>query len=180
MIFKHVGEFDDVLDSESSKSLENPSKGIHLTYDNVEESTLADNGTVPLDDVEKLLDIENLTVETPTKSILVKDLSLQINAKDRSKWEAFLVDLCVLGYYKFSRPFAYSKCGQDVLLIMKSWCGITMEAKQLKLQVLMEFQKSIQQILEETCLSTDTILLLLLHFLRLIIIIIIIEIGELS
>lgn len=79
----HVGEFDDVLDSESSKSPEDSSKGIQLTYDNAKKSTLADvNGSMPLDDNEKLLVIENLTVQTPTKTVLVKDLSLQINEKD--------------------------------------------------------------------------------------------------
>ena len=56
---------------------------IHISYDNVKKLTLPEvNGSMPLDDNEKLLVIENLTVQTPTKSVLVKDLSLQINEKD--------------------------------------------------------------------------------------------------
>ena len=79
----HVGEFDDVLDSGSSKSSEDSLKEIQLSYDNVKKLTLPEvNGSMPLDDNEKLLVIENLTVQTPTKSVLVKDLSLQINEKD--------------------------------------------------------------------------------------------------
>ncbi|KAL8147115.1 hypothetical protein AgCh_004726 [Apium graveolens] len=82
-VIDRLGEFDDVLDSASSKSPEDSLKGIQLTYDNVKKSTLAEvNGSMPLDDNEKLLVIENLTVQTPTKSVLVKDLSLQINEKD--------------------------------------------------------------------------------------------------
>ncbi|KAL1815049.1 hypothetical protein ACET3Z_017623 [Daucus carota] len=82
-VIDRLGEFDDVLDSGSSKSSEDSLKEIQLSYDNVKKLTLPEvNGSMPLDDNEKLLVIENLTVQTPTKSVLVKDLSLQINEKD--------------------------------------------------------------------------------------------------
>lgn len=77
--FKHPGEFDDVLDS--SSSLE-PLEKIHLTYCNLKNPTLL-KSSVPLDKCEKLLDIENLTLETPTSNAtLVRDLSLEIYETD--------------------------------------------------------------------------------------------------
>lgn len=82
-VFKHVGEFDDVLDSSSSKSPLDPVEGIQLMYCNARNSTLNNlNGSISLDNCEKLLEIENLTVQTPTKATLVRELSLEINEKD--------------------------------------------------------------------------------------------------
>lgn len=79
-----TGEFDDVLDSDSSKSLSEPLEEICLTYCNVKSSPLFEsNGSVPIDMSQKLLDVENLTLQTPTsKTTLVRDLSLLINEKE--------------------------------------------------------------------------------------------------
>ncbi|KAA8523378.1 hypothetical protein F0562_009801 [Nyssa sinensis] len=82
-VIDRLGEFDDVLDSSSSKCLHDSLEEIHLTYCNVNNSTfLKSNVSMPLDRSQKLLDIENLTLETPSKATLVRDLSLKIYEKD--------------------------------------------------------------------------------------------------
>ncbi|XP_030964624.1 ABC transporter D family member 2, chloroplastic [Quercus lobata] len=79
-VIDRLGEFDDILDSSSSKSLSDPSEEICLVYNSVRSSpVLESNGSMPKD---KLLDIENLTLRTPSKATLVRDLSLVINEKD--------------------------------------------------------------------------------------------------
>lgn len=82
----HTGEFDDVLDCSSSKFLldADPIEEIHLVYCNTKSSVeLESNGMMPTDKCQKLLDVENLTVQTPaTKATLVRDLSLVINQKE--------------------------------------------------------------------------------------------------
>ncbi|KAL6201768.1 hypothetical protein ACLB2K_025480 [Fragaria x ananassa] len=78
-VIDRLGEFDDYLDI-SSQRHSDPAEGITLTYSNVK--TLADlepNGSMPIDKQQKLLDIENLTVQTPSSTTLVRDLSLVIN-----------------------------------------------------------------------------------------------------
>lgn len=78
-VIDRLGEFDDYLDS-SSKRHSDPSEGISLTYCNVKTlAELEPNGSVPIDKQQKLLDIENLTVQTPRSTTLVNDLSLVIN-----------------------------------------------------------------------------------------------------
>lgn len=78
-VIDRLGEFDDYLDS-SSKRHSDPSEGITLTYCNVKTlAELEPNGSVPIDKQQKLLDIENLTVQTPRSTTLVNDLSLVIN-----------------------------------------------------------------------------------------------------
>ncbi|KAK9937298.1 hypothetical protein M0R45_014098 [Rubus argutus] len=78
-VIDRLGEFDDYLDS-SSKRHSDPSEGITLTYCNVKTlAELEPNGSVPIDKQQKLLDIENLTVQTPRSTTLVRDLSLVIN-----------------------------------------------------------------------------------------------------
>ncbi|XP_044468708.1 ABC transporter D family member 2, chloroplastic [Mangifera indica] len=83
-VIDRLGEFDDVLDSDSSKSLSEPLEEICLTYCNVKSSPLFEsNGSVPIDMSQKLLDVENLTLQTPTsKTTLVRDLSLLIKEKE--------------------------------------------------------------------------------------------------
>ncbi|KAM3683909.1 hypothetical protein ACB098_11G000800 [Castanea mollissima] len=82
-VIDRLGEFDDILDSSSSKSLSDPSEEICLVYNSVRSSpVLESNGSMPKDKYKKLLDIENLTLRTPSKATLVRDLSLVINEKD--------------------------------------------------------------------------------------------------
>ncbi|KAI8006962.1 hypothetical protein LOK49_LG07G03710 [Camellia lanceoleosa] len=83
-VIDRLGEFDDVLDSSSSKHFSDPLEEIRLIYCNVKFSTsLQSNGSIILDNRQKLLDIENLTLQTPSsKATLVRDLSLKIYEKD--------------------------------------------------------------------------------------------------
>lgn len=79
----YAGEFDDVLDSRSSDSVSDPSEEICLEYHRVRRSPVLDsNGSMTKDSCKKLLDIENLTLQTPSKATLVKDLKLMVNEKD--------------------------------------------------------------------------------------------------
>lgn len=82
-VIDRLGEFDDVLDS----SLNGPSESseeICLSYCNVKSSLpLECNGSAKVDKSQKLLEVENLTLQTPTsKAILIRDLSMVINLKD--------------------------------------------------------------------------------------------------
>lgn len=79
----YVGEFDDILDS-SSGSLSDLSEKINLVYYNIQSSpSIGSNGSVPPDMCRKLMDIQNLTLKTPTsRATLVRDLSLEIREKD--------------------------------------------------------------------------------------------------
>lgn len=83
-VIDRLGEFDDVLDSSNSKSLSDSPEEIRLVYCGVNNSpSLGSNGTMPLDKCPKILDIENLTLQTPTnKATLITDLSLEINDQD--------------------------------------------------------------------------------------------------
>ncbi|XP_028115584.1 ABC transporter D family member 2, chloroplastic [Camellia sinensis] len=83
-VIDRLGEFDDVLDSSSSIHFSDPLEEIRLIYCNVKFSTsLQSNGSIILDNRQKLLDIENLTLQTPSsKATLVRDLSLKIYEKD--------------------------------------------------------------------------------------------------
>ncbi|KAK3042682.1 hypothetical protein RJ639_000934 [Escallonia herrerae] len=84
-VIDRLGEFDDVLDSSKSKCLLDPLEGIRLTYSPVESSTLLKSSQpISTEKCEKLLNIENLTLLTPTsKTTLVRDLSLEIYEKDK-------------------------------------------------------------------------------------------------
>ncbi|XP_021673581.2 ABC transporter D family member 2, chloroplastic isoform X2 [Hevea brasiliensis] len=83
-VIDRLGEFDDVLDSSSSKQLPELSEEISLSYCNYRSSLILEfNGSIPVDSRQKLLSIENLTLQTPTsKATLIRDLSLVINEKD--------------------------------------------------------------------------------------------------
>ncbi|KAF9674504.1 hypothetical protein SADUNF_Sadunf10G0134100 [Salix dunnii] len=77
-VIDRLGEFDDVLDSSSSKCLSSSVEEISLTYCNERSSLLLEsNGSVLIDRCQKVLDVENLTLQTPTsKATLIRDLSL--------------------------------------------------------------------------------------------------------
>ncbi|XP_052207305.1 ABC transporter D family member 2, chloroplastic [Diospyros lotus] len=83
-VIDRLGEFDDVLDSSSSNPLSDPSDKIVLIYCNMQTSTsLQSNGSMILDNHQELLDIENLTIQTPSnKATLLRELSLKIYEKD--------------------------------------------------------------------------------------------------
>ncbi|KAJ7949053.1 ABC transporter D family protein [Quillaja saponaria] len=82
-VIDRLGEFDDVLDSSSSTSLSNPLEEICVTYKKVKYTpVLESNGSTPPENCGTLLEIDNLTLKTPSKAILVRDLSLVINDKD--------------------------------------------------------------------------------------------------
>ncbi|KAK1440087.1 hypothetical protein QVD17_05912 [Tagetes erecta] len=75
-VIDRLGEFDDILDNKSSNGPVEALDDIQLTYVNLEDSTFQPNN--PLD-TQKLLEIENLTVLTPTtKALLIRDLSLTV------------------------------------------------------------------------------------------------------
>ncbi|XP_062158233.1 ABC transporter D family member 2, chloroplastic [Alnus glutinosa] len=82
-VIDRLGEFDDVLDRSTSKSVSDPLEEIRIVYHSVRSShALESNGSMPKDVHQKLLDLENLTLQTPNKATLVRDLSLAINEKD--------------------------------------------------------------------------------------------------
>lgn len=70
-----------MLDTSNFERRSDPSEGIRLIYCNVESlAELDSNGSIPIDnEQQKLVDIENLTVQTPSSATLVRDLSLLIN-----------------------------------------------------------------------------------------------------
>lgn len=93
----YVGEFEDVLESSSSKSHSEPLEEIHVVYSSAGGSpTLESNGSVPIAKSHKLLDVEHLTVRTPgSNSTLVRELSLVINPQEHLLVSKSI--LCCLG-----------------------------------------------------------------------------------
>ncbi|CAA2956627.1 ABC transporter D family member 2, chloroplastic [Olea europaea subsp. europaea] len=80
--FKFAGEFDDVLSSDSRIDVESMEE-IKREFCCINSfSALKSNGSLPLDRSVKLLNIEHLTLLTPSKSTLVRDLLLEICEKD--------------------------------------------------------------------------------------------------
>ncbi|KAF9589395.1 hypothetical protein IFM89_023671 [Coptis chinensis] len=81
--FQAISEFDDLLDDSSQQQTE-ASEKISVVYSSVQSSSyLQSNGSLLLEKCHKLLNIENLTLQTPkSRSTLIKDLSLEINKKD--------------------------------------------------------------------------------------------------
>ncbi|XP_076954609.1 ABC transporter D family member 2, chloroplastic-like [Bidens hawaiensis] len=76
-VIDRLGEFDDILDNTSSSDPVESLEEIKLTYINVNDSTFQPKSSL---DAQKLLEIENLTVLTPTtKALLIKDLSLTVS-----------------------------------------------------------------------------------------------------
>lgn len=82
-VIDRLGEFDDVLDSSNLERHSDPSEGIRLIYGNVKSlSELESNGSIPIEKQQMLVDLENLTVQTPSGTTLVRDLSLVINKNE--------------------------------------------------------------------------------------------------
>ncbi|KAL5746683.1 hypothetical protein ACOSP7_027829 [Xanthoceras sorbifolium] len=83
-VIDRLGEFDDILDNSNSKGLSDPLEEISLTYSNdINSPVFESNGSMPAEQSQRLLDVENLTLQTPTsKATLVRDLSLVINEKE--------------------------------------------------------------------------------------------------
>ncbi|KAF6135213.1 hypothetical protein GIB67_035284 [Kingdonia uniflora] len=80
-VIDRLGEFNDVLD-ESSQSLSEPMQEITVAYSE-NSSYLQAYASTLLQKGQKVLDIENLTLQTPkSKTILIRDLTLEINSKD--------------------------------------------------------------------------------------------------
>ncbi|XP_016477198.1 ABC transporter D family member 2, chloroplastic [Nicotiana tabacum] len=83
-VIDRLGEFDDVL------GISNRKKGDHDLKEEIQLSFcliscsngLQSNGSMPLSSHVKLLDVEQLTVQTPSKATLIKDLSFEIYEKD--------------------------------------------------------------------------------------------------
>ncbi|KAI6691697.1 hypothetical protein NL676_028525 [Syzygium grande] len=81
-VIDRLGEFDDILGSSTSKYADDSTQHIHLICHNACLG-FEGNGPVTMDKFQKLLHIENLTLQTPTsKTTLIKELSLQINCND--------------------------------------------------------------------------------------------------
>lgn len=81
-VIDRLGEFDDILDRSTSKYPDDSTQHIHLICCNVCPG-FEGNGPVTMHKFQKLLHIENLTLQTPTsKTTLIKELSLQINCND--------------------------------------------------------------------------------------------------
>ncbi|XP_020576798.1 ABC transporter D family member 2, chloroplastic [Phalaenopsis equestris] len=83
-IIDRLGEFDDVLDGLSNDSKINDSEEIILQYSDICIPSSSDyNGSIPKCESKKLLEVSNLTLQTPrTRTILIKDLSIIINEGD--------------------------------------------------------------------------------------------------
>lgn len=82
-VINRLGEFDDVLARSSSKTLSNTLEDIHIAYKDFRSSSvLESNGSTPPEKFETLLEIENLTLKTPSDSTLIRDLSLMVKEKD--------------------------------------------------------------------------------------------------
>ncbi|XP_068325402.1 ABC transporter D family member 2, chloroplastic-like [Pyrus communis] len=82
-VIDRLGEFDNLLDSSNPKHHSDPSEGISLIYSNVKSLPEPEsNGSIPIEKLQKLVDIEHLTVETPSGTALVRNLSLVINKNE--------------------------------------------------------------------------------------------------
>ncbi|CAN0901873.1 ABC transporter D family member 2, chloroplastic [Linum grandiflorum] len=83
-IIDRLGEFDDLLDSNSSNSLSETLEEITVEYSPTRSSILQEaNGSLLMDECKKLLVVKDLTLQTPrSKATLIKNLSLVVNKDD--------------------------------------------------------------------------------------------------
>ncbi|KAJ6817448.1 putative ABC transporter D family member 2, chloroplastic isoform X1 [Iris pallida] len=85
-VIDRLGEFDDILDGSQSScnSLSDGSSEIEILCSNTEtQVSLGSNGSILSVDDHKLLEIKNLTLQTPrSRNILITDLSLEITDSD--------------------------------------------------------------------------------------------------
>ncbi|KAK4491872.1 hypothetical protein RD792_002652 [Penstemon davidsonii] len=80
-VIDRLGEFDDLLISSETRSDSKPMEEIYREFCNTNNSSVT-NGSVSLSQGSKLLMLEHLTVLTPSKATLIRDLSLEICEKD--------------------------------------------------------------------------------------------------
>ncbi|XP_042513088.1 ABC transporter D family member 2, chloroplastic [Macadamia integrifolia] len=82
-VIDRLGEFNDVLEHGVSQ-LSDPVQEISIVYSDVQSSpVIQSNGSMLMDKWYKLVEIENLTLQTPkSKANLIRDLSLKVNTKD--------------------------------------------------------------------------------------------------
>lgn len=80
----NTGEFDDLLDNRIFSDPSHTVEEIELTYQSPKKSLLLDsNGSIKSQQNQKLLEIEELTLQTPTNgTTLVHNLSADIYYKD--------------------------------------------------------------------------------------------------
>ncbi|XP_068667282.1 ABC transporter D family member 2, chloroplastic [Aristolochia californica] len=83
-VIDRLGEFDDVLDRSIASPVPDSRQEICIQFLDVKRSSILEsNGSLPLVKDHKLLEIENLWLETPkSKRTLIRDLSLVVNNKD--------------------------------------------------------------------------------------------------
>ncbi|KFK35525.1 hypothetical protein AALP_AA4G002100 [Arabis alpina] len=83
-VIDRLGEFDDLLDNNIFRDPSDTMEEIELTYQSAGRSSLLDsNGSIQSRQKEKLLEIEELTLQTPTNgTTLVHNLSVDIYDKD--------------------------------------------------------------------------------------------------
>ncbi|KAL6542978.1 Canalicular multispecific organic anion transporter 1 [Orobanche hederae] len=79
-VIDRLGEFDDLLTSNETRTESESMEEINLEFCNTNNSDMC-NGASPLNGGSKLLSIEHLTVMTPSKATLIRDLSLEICEK---------------------------------------------------------------------------------------------------
>ncbi|KAK4386785.1 ABC transporter D family member 2, chloroplastic [Sesamum angolense] len=80
-VIDRLGEFDDLLTNNETRSDGEPTEEISREFCNVNHS-VASNGPLTINRGSKLLTVENLTLLTPSKATLIRDLSLEICEKD--------------------------------------------------------------------------------------------------
>ncbi|CAA0836547.1 ABC transporter D family member 2- chloroplastic [Striga hermonthica] len=80
-VIDRLGEFDDLLTSNETSRDGEPVEQIHREFCNLNSSEMC-NGAVPLKGDSELLSIERLTLLTPSKATLIRDLTLEICEKD--------------------------------------------------------------------------------------------------
>ncbi|KAL8461785.1 hypothetical protein ACS0TY_033038 [Phlomoides rotata] len=80
-VIDRLGEFDDLLSTSETISGSEPTEEITREFCNMNILT-ASNGSLPLGSGPRLLTLEDLTLLTPSKSTLIRDLSLEICEKD--------------------------------------------------------------------------------------------------
>lgn len=76
----YTGEFDDLLSTSETGSDSGPTEEISREFCYMNNPT-ASNGSLPLGSDSSLLTIKDLTLLTPSKSTLIRDLSLEICEK---------------------------------------------------------------------------------------------------
>lgn len=83
-VINRLGEFDEVLDSSNSEDYNDSTDRIQLQYCNLNKPfNLDSNGSIAPEGSAKLLEIEEMTLQTPTnRSTLIKDLTIKIYEKD--------------------------------------------------------------------------------------------------